>query len=192
MTKYVLLGGVIHNALDGGKSFVDEIVKDINHRPVKILDCIFARPKEDWDKRFLIDKGFLNQHLKECEIELASPEKFIDQIKKSDIIFFQGGVPHQLMNVLGRIDGWINELNGKVVVASSGGADALVKYYGVGKTGRVGEGLGLLSIKLIPHWKSNYAEDAVDWDRLFEKLKLHGEDLEIFALREGEFRVIEK
>ena len=193
MTKYILVGGYIHKAPDGGRAFCEEIVKGVSHNPVRILDCLFARPKDSWGERFQDDKEFFSKHITDCVVEIASPDNFIDQLQNSDILFFQGGIPRQLMELLNTVGDWRKELDGKVVVATSGGADALCKYYGVGKTLNVGEGLGLVPIKFIPHWKSDYHQTpSADWDILLEKLKSHKEDLDIVTLREGEFHVIEK
>lgn len=194
MTKFILIGGHIYKASDGGKAFCDEVVKGIEHRPVKILDCLFARDPGDWEKRFEEDKEFFAQHIDHFLFELAIPEHFLDQVRDADVIFFQGGYPANLLALL-RVSGdWTMELDGKVVIGSSGGADALCKYYGVGKTGRIGEGLGLLPIKFIPHWKSDSysAGIDIDWDALHAKLKSHNEELEIVVATDGEFVVIEQ
>ena len=193
MIKYVLAGGSMHKALDGGKSFCEEVIKGISGKPVKILDCLFARDRSDWDGRLKDDQDFFSKNIKDFELELAIPGKFLEQVKNSDVVFFQGGVPRQLVSLLPVTDDWIKELQGKVLVGSSGGADVISKYYGVGKTGNIGEGLGLLPIKIIPHWKSDYDQElTINWDSLFEKLKAHKDDLEIVVLREGEFKIIEK
>lgn len=193
MTKYILIGGYIHKAQDGGKSFCEELTKGIQGRSIKILDCLFARDEDSWESRFMDDKDFFQNNLKNFEIELASPEKFIAQVKNSDVIFFQGGVPRKLMSHLDSDGDWKKELDGKILVGSSGGADAVVKYYGVGKTSNIGEGLGLLPIKFIPHWESlDYAEGTnIDWNALFEKLKSYKEYLEVVTVRDGEFVVFD-
>jgi len=193
MTKYVLIGGYIYKAQDGGKAFCQELVKGINNKTVKILDCLFARNQDYWDDRFQDDKKFFSKNLDNFKIELALPEKFIDQIKNSDVVFFQGGNPQQLIKILESVGDWNKELNGKTIVGSSGGADIISKYYGVIKSLSIGEGLGLLSIKFIPHWKSNYGQRTdEEMELLLEKLKLYKEDLETITLRDGEFVVIDK
>lgn len=192
MIKFILVGGHIHKNEDGGKSFCDEMIKGIE-RPVKILDCLFARDRDAWEKRFEEDRIFFSNNIGNFKIDLAIPEKFIEQINNSDVLFFQGGVPKQLMALLSTTGNWLEALDGKVLVGSSGGADTICKYYGVGKTSNIGEGLGLLPIKFIPHWKSEYAPGVdIDWDQLFKNLKSHGEDLEVVALKDGEFWVTNK
>lgn len=193
MIKYILIGGHIHKALDEGKAFCDELLNNNEGKQIKILDCLFARPQQEWDTKFQDDKSFFQKHLQNYEIKLAVPERFLEQIKESDVVFFQGGVPHQLMSIIETAGDWIKELDGKVLVGSSGGADAICKYYGVGKTSNIGEGLGLLPIKFIPHWKSDYVPGVIiDWDRLYENLKSYKEDLEVVTVREGEFVAIIK
>lgn len=191
MTKYILIGGQIHKADDGGKAFCEELIKNATNKPIKILDCLFGRAKEEWKEKFENDTDFFSKNLESFELALASPEKFIDQMKNSDVIFFQGGIPGMFMSILNTIPNWQNELEGKVLVGSSGGADTIVKYYGVGKTMNIGNGLGLLPIKFIPHWKSDYAKGLnIDWDMLLEELKFYKEKLETIVLKEGEFLVL--
>lgn len=191
MTKYILVGGYIHKAQDGGKAFCEEIVKDFTHKPVKILDCIFARPRDAWEETLKKDELFFSQYVADFTFEMADPDKFTEQVENSDVIFFQGGVPHQLMSILSRNEGWGKKLTDKVVAGTSGGADTLCRYYGVGKTLNIGKGLNLLPIKFIPHWKSDYGQGLeIDWDNLLKNLQNYKEDLEIITLAEGEFKIM--
>ena len=192
MTKYILIGGQIHRAADGGESFCTELKKNINNKPIRILNCLFARVKSDWDLKFKDDQNFFSKHLEDFELELAQPENFIEQVKNSDVIFFQGGKPKILMSQLDLNTDWAKEFSGKVIVGSSGGADALVKYYGVGKTSNIGEGLGLIPIKFIPHFKSTQYQGNLDinWDELYNKLDSYKEKLELVTVTDGEFVVV--
>jgi hypothetical protein len=183
---FILLGGRIYSAKDGGKAFCDEILQRVTSRPVRVLDCLFARPESEWVERFGEDGKFFEQHSSEFEITLAKSGMFVEQVENADVVFFQGGIPKVLIGALEKEDGWREALQDKIVVGSSGGADVLCQYYGVGKTGRVGEGLGLIPVKFIPHWKN---DESFDWDTLLENLKNYGEDLETVVLREGEFKV---
>lgn len=186
---FILIGGRIYSAPDKGKAFCDEILTRVSGRPVKILDCIFARPESDWEERFQMDKDFFQTHSVQFQITLAGQGMFVHQVKNADVIFFQGGIPKVLIEALEKEVGWREALQDKIVVGSSGGADVLCQYYGVGKTGRFdGEGLGLIPVKFIPHWEN---DDSVDWDTLLENLKNHKEDLEIIVLREGEFKIFD-
>ena len=193
MTKYILLGGLIRKAEDGGKAFCEELTKDISHKPVRILNCLFARDEKDWESVHEENRKFLERNISDFEVELALPEKFVEQMKNADIIFFQGGIPEKLISQLNTFSDWKKELEQKVVAASSSGADALCKYYASGKTQTIKEGLGILDIKFIPHWKSDYGEGLViEWDSLLTKLQAHRESLNVLTVRDTEFVVIEK
>jgi len=192
MTKYILIGGYIHKAADGGKAFFKELVKGFgNDKPVVILNCLFARSRDSWENKLQENKEFFSRYIDNFEIVLADPEKFTEQVKSSDVIFLQGGFTGPLIDGLSKDRGWIKCLDGKTVAGSSAGGDAIAKYYSVLKTSRVGDGLGLLPIKFIPHWKSDYSDDEVrdiDWEAELEKMKGYKEDLPIYTLTEGEFK----
>jgi len=189
MTKYILVGGYIYKAADGGKAFCEEMVKGLDsNKPVRILDSMFARTEDSWLAKFEEDKIFFSKFIPNAELVLAQVENFLEQLKDSDVVFFQGGVPFELISKLDLTGDWKSQLDRKVIVGTSGSADTFVKYYGVGKTGRIGEGLGIILIKFIPHWKSDYAPN-IDWDSLLENLKSYKEDLPIHTLKEGEFVV---
>jgi len=191
-TRYILAGGYLHKAPDAsGEAFCRELAKGIAKKPVRILDCLFARTEDSWEEKYKEDQMFFAKHLEDFELELADPKKFTEQVRNSDVIFFQGGTPRQLISLLDLDGGWRKELDGKVLAGSSGGADALCKYYGVGKTHRVGEGMGLLPVKCIPHWKSDYSDHPVEWDALLRELKEYKEDLPVYTIPEGEYVVIE-
>ena len=192
MIKYILVGGYVHKAKDEGKAFCEELINGINKKPVKILDCMFARKKEDWQDSIDRDRIFFSKFIKDFELELADPNNFTEQVKNSDVIYLRGGCTSPLMETLSKDISWVKELDGKVLAGTSAGADAIAKYYTVLKTHRVGDGLGLLPIKFIPHWKSDYSDEEVrdiDWDSELEKLKNYKEDLTVYTLTEGEFKI---
>jgi len=192
-TKYILVGGYRAKASDGGKAFVEELVKGFDE-PVKILVCLFARPRETWNTAFLEDKEFFAAQLsqKRIEIVLADPKKFTGQVKYADVIYLHGGDTEQLVTALNADGEWKQELGDKTLAGSSAGADAIAKYYYGLDAQKVGEGLGLLQIKMIPHYRSNYNAPNIDWNKAYSELKDYKEDLPLIALKEGEFKVIEK
>lgn len=194
MTKYILAGGFIYKALDGGKAFVEELVKDITDKPVKVLDCLFAQPKEVWQEKFEGDKEYFSKFISDFELELADEEKFVQQVQNSDVIYLRGGHTQQLFKLLTKNIDWINYLDGKTLAGTSAGGEVIAQHYHVLKSGRTGDGLGLLQIKFIPHWKSDFSDEytdkVIDWDKTIEELKNYKEDLEILTLKEGEFKVL--
>lgn len=194
MIKYILVGGYVHKAQDGGRAFCNELVRNIDKKPVRILDCMFARKLDSWQESIERDKIFFSKFIKNFELKLADPDNFTKQVKNSDIIYLRGGYTSPLLESLKKDISWVKELDGKVLAGTSAGADAIAKYYCVLKTHRVGDGLGLLPIKFIPHWKSDYSGDEVrdiDWDSELKKLKEYKENLLIYTLAEGEYKIFE-
>ena len=191
MTKYILVGGYIQNAEDKGKAFCEELVKDIRvYRPVKILDCMFARPMDSWQEKLVEDQVMFSGFITNFELILADPDKFEEQVKESDAILLRGGETDVLLDILRRIPNWTKELDNKTIAGTSAGAMALVMYSHALEKNELIQGLGILNIKMIAHWKSKIYD--VDWDKAHEELKKYKEDLPIYALKEGEFVVIEK
>jgi peptidase E len=195
MTKYILVGGYVHKALDGGKAFCEELIKGFKNKPVKILDCMFARKIEAWDETLERDQVFFKKFVKDFELELADPNNFTEQVKHSDIIYLRGGHTQLLMELLSKNLDWTKELNGKVLAGTSAGGDVIAKYYTVLKTKRIGEGLSLLPIKFIPHWDSDYSDEEasnINWKEELNKIKHYKEDLPIYTLKEGQFKVFDQ
>ena len=62
MKKFILVGGYPHKAIDGGRALCEELVEGFSE-PIKLLDCFFARPQEDWEKAFQQDKEFFTRNL---------------------------------------------------------------------------------------------------------------------------------
>jgi hypothetical protein len=86
---------------------------------------------------------------------------------------------------------WINFLEGKTVAGTSAGGDALSRYYYGLDDKEMREGLGLVPLKFIPHFKSDYHGWEFDWDKAYNELKAYKEDLPILALAEGQFEIRE-
>ncbi len=190
MTKFILVGGYVHKAKDGGLSFCKEMVSGLgNNRRIKILDCMFARPKESWKNKFNEDKVYLSKFIDNFELELADTDKFTEQIKLSDVIFFRGGDTYMLWNILNTNGDWLKNLENKCVVGTSAGAEVISKYAYNLDTSKIDEYSGLLPIKFIPHWKSDYNSPNINWDDAKEQLDNYKEKIEIITLSEGEFKV---
>lgn len=191
MTKYILVGGYPHRAADGGKAFAEELVKGCT-QPVKILDCLFARPQEKWPAAFEQDKEFFGRHLPDTkiEIELADPKNFIDQVKWADAVYIRGGQNELLLIELLKQSPNLKEaLEGKTFAGSSAGANAISKYYYGLDDLTFEKGLGLLQIKIIVHWQSNYNAPNINWDEASTGMKAYGDTSPLYTLKEGEFVV---
>lgn len=95
-----------------------------------------------------------------------------------------------LLDTLNRIPDWTRYIEGKTIAGTSAGADMLAKYaYGLDRL-VVLDCLGILPLKFIPHWQSDYNAPNINWHKAYQELKEYKEDLEIVTLKEGEFKVI--
>lgn len=189
--KYILVGGYPQRASDGGKAFAEELIKGYSE-PVKILECLFARPKDNWETAFAQDKEFFTKHLpdKKLEFRMADPKQFKEQVEWADAIYIRGGASEAVLLALANQGaGWEKELDGKTLAGSSAGAHAIAKYYYGLDDLKIGEGLGLLPLKIIVHYRSNYNAPNIDWDEAEIELKQYKEDLSILKLAEGQFEV---
>jgi peptidase E len=190
MTKYILIGGYLQKASDGGQAFVEEFVKDFQDRTtVRVLDCIFADPVQA-EVKFQEDKERMSKFVPNLQMELADPKNFLEQVRVSDAIFFRGGDTDTLISTLKECGDWVSSLEGKTVAGTSAGAMALAKYSHALIKDRLTEGLGLVPVKVIAHWKSEIYE--VDWEQALENLTNHKEDLPVYTLKEGEYVVLEQ
>lgn len=176
MTKYILNSGGAKNYPDLAKKFLAEIVKNLGNNP-RFLICYFAQPREDWDKKFSEDKEGRFKMFPEGVIpvfELAFPETFEEQIKNSDVVYIHGGDDYLLQY-------WLRQFNipkiweGKIIATSSAGSDALSKYFWTCDLRKCVDGLAILPIKFLPHYKSSYgSEDSrghIDWNKALQELK---------------------
>jgi len=198
MTKYILNSGGSRNNLAKTDKFHKEIVHGLGQSP-KILLCFFATDRQLWEEKFA---DYAERFLASMDenvrpkLELAFPEKFVDQVKNNDIIIIYGGDDRLLLS-------WLRKYNlpeiwtSKVVAGSSAGSDVLVKQFWTCDYRQIMDGLGIVPIKFIPHYKSTYGQDdprgPIDWERAYQDLADYGDkSLPIHALEEGEFIVIEK
>ena len=199
MTKYVLNSGGLKNQPGRSKKFLAEIVKGLGDKP-KILVCLFAQPREDWETKFQqYYDGFFKMMPNgvKAGFSLAMPNTFEDQVAVSDIIYFHGGDDHLLKYWMSKFD--IPRLwEGKVVAGSSAGSDFLCKSHWSCDWRQCLDGLGILPIKFLPHLNSDFGDDdpirgSIDWDKAKIELENYGDkSLPVYALEEGEFVIIEK
>lgn len=197
MTRYILNSGGAHRYSEKFKAFVDDILKGLGNSP-RVLYCFFARPREDWEGVYTAyshEFASLVPETVKPVFELAFPDTFENQIKNSDVVSFSGGDDHLLLYWLKQFDVpriW----EGKVVATNSASSDALAAHFFTCDWRKCMDGLGIVPIKFIPHFESDYGagdpRGPLDWSKAYEELKLFGDQsLPIHALHEGEYVVFE-
>lgn len=198
MTKYILNSGNAKKDPKLAKKFFGEIVKGLGKNP-KLLICCFAQPRENWEKKFLEDKKNAPELFPEGItplFNLAFPSTFEQQIKDSDAVFIHGGDDHLILFWFKKFD-IPNIWKGKIIATSSAGSDVLSKNFWTCDWRQNMDGLGILPIKFLPHYKSSYGNDdprgRIDWEKAYKELQEYGDKtLPIHALKEGEYVVIEQ
>jgi hypothetical protein len=127
--------------------------------------------------------------------EMAMPDKFEEQCANSEIVWIKGGDDILLQF-------WLKQFKpaeiwqGKVVAVSSASSDAVVKHFWTGDWRGLMNGLGLVPIKFIAHYKSSYGNDdprgPIDWEAAKKELAGYGDpNLPIYTLEEGDYVVFE-
>ncbi len=198
MTKYVVNSGNVDGNEIKAKKFFAEVFKDIGKEP-KILLCFFAIGRQYWETKFEEKSELLtpfiptNTHAK---FFMAMPDDFEKQCSDSDVIYIQGGDDHLVQYWLGKFD--LPKIwDGKVIATSSASSHALSKQYWTCDWRKCNEGLGILPIKFLAHFKSEYGTSdprgPIDWDKARKELEEFGDkSLQIYALEEGDFEIFEK
>ncbi len=180
-TKFILHGGFTPKNEDEDLSdFYKEILKDTPEK-VNILIVPFAKDTERIVPTTIRVTNEFNQNRgqKKLEFKVANEGSFIEQIKSTDIIYFQGGTTLKILEILKRLPSFKDLLTGKIVAGESAGMNVLAKYFFSPSANDVFEGLGILPIKTIPHYKEEYKN-------VFKDVGL---DLESVYLKEYEYKV---
>jgi len=195
MTKYILNSGGLGNHPEKAKIFFNEIISSLGNNP-KILFCFFAEKRENWEEKFtLYKKDFESKISTKPIIDLAFPDSFEKQIKESDAISIYGGDDHLIQYWLRRFD--LPKLwEGKVVATNSASSHALAKHFWTCDWRECMDGLGILPIKFLAHFKSDFGVNdprgPIDWDNAYKELEKYGDkSLPIYALEEGDYKVFE-
>lgn len=183
-TKFILHGGFTPgNQQENNSDFYKEILKDAPEK-VKVLIVPFAKDPERIPITTERVKGEFNaiKNGKEIDFEVANEESFLEQIKSTDIIYFQGGTTLKLLGVLKKFPEMKDLLAGKTIAGESAGANVFGRFFYSPSANVVSEGLGILPLKIIPHYKEEYKD-------IFKDIN---QDLESLILKEYEYKVIEK
>lgn len=198
MTKYILNSGSAKKYPEKERAFIDEILRDLPKK-VRVLYCFFSQARERWETKYCAYQERFSElagEEHELAFDLAFPDTFEEQVAKSDVVLIQGGDDYLLQLWLKQFD--LEEIfKDKVIAASSAGSDALVSYFWTCDWRKCLDGMGIIPVKIIPHFKSEYGKDdprgEIDWELAKEELKEYGDkQMKVYALKEGEFIVFKK
>lgn len=180
-TKIVLYGGFNPTKEgDGNADFSREILREASENP-KILIVPFSKePDRVVPTAERVTKELNAQKWQQKIVtEIATEEDFVNQLQSAEIIYLQGGSSAKLISALKNYPDFEALIKGKIVAGDSGGANVLSKFYYSPSSDSVSEGLGILPIKMIPHYKEEYKD----------KFGTNGAGLEEVFLSEQALRV---
>lgn len=198
MTKFILNSGAVLKYPELAKKFFLEVFKGLNPSP-NLLICAFATPRENWEQKFAEYKVMLPKLLSghfTPNLELAFPATFIEQSRKADAIYCMGGDDNLVQYWLSKFD--LPKIwDGKVVATNSASSHAMSKHFWTCDWRQTMNGLGVLPIKFLAHFESDFGNDdprgPIDWHKALEELKKYGDtSLPVYSPREGEFVVFEE
>lgn len=198
MTKYVLNSGGIKRQPSLKKRFHQELVNGLGNSP-KFLLCNFAQGREYWEVKFQGYSDSIAEDMPEGIkpfFELAMPANFTEQCKEADVIYIHGGDDHLLQYWMKQFD-YKALFKDKVVAGNSAGSDMLATHHWTCDWRACADGLGILPIKFIPHYQSDFGDadprGPIDWQKAYNELAAYGDaSLPIHALKEGEYIVMEQ
>ena len=180
-TKFILHGGFTPGKQDeDNREFYSEILKDSPEKPKILLVC-FAKDEERVIPATTKVMAEFNKNKGQNELffEVASEGSFVKQVESADIVYLHGGISLKLLDVLKRYPHLGELFKGKIIAGESAGANVLGQVFYSPSSDSVSEGLGLLPVKVIPHYSEQYKE----------KLDNIKPELETLALPEYQFKV---
>ncbi|HMO78399.1 MAG TPA: Type 1 glutamine amidotransferase-like domain-containing protein [Candidatus Paceibacterota bacterium] len=181
-TKFILHGGFNPGQTNEDNSdFYKEILRDAPEGS-RILLVPFAKDTHRIPSATEKVAFEFNKQNKNITVEVADEQNFIQQLKFADIAYFHGGASLKLLEALKKYLNLEDSLCGKIIAGESAGANVWSKFFYSPKADVVSEGLGILPIKMIPHYKKEYAG----------RLDKVGPDLEPLLLFEYHFKVFYK
>lgn len=182
-TKYILHGGSAQHINEENDKFFKEILKETSDN-LNILLVHFAGSPE----RAELNKQIDTEHFvrvkggKKLHFEIAEEDTFLNQIKKADIVYFGGRTTVKLLETLKKYHNLEKYFLGKVIAGESAGSNFLCTYCYSKSGGGVVRCLGILPLKMIPHYE--------DKNKKYKKeLENIGKDVEFLALSNYQFKV---
>lgn len=172
-TKFILHGGFTTGQKQENDKFTKEILKD-TPKETTILLVYFAKELDGIPKNKEEDINQFNKNKgdKELLFIIANEESFEDQIKESDIIYLHGGRSLKILGIIKKYTNLSELFEGKIVAGDSAGANVLAKAFYSLTSDTISEGIGLLSIKLIPHYEEKNKNKLDDIYPELETLRL--------------------
>lgn len=178
---------ILHGGFTPGEALVNDALfsEILRHAPqkAKVLLVYFAKEADRVIKNLNEDLVQFdhNRNGKDISFEVAEIEKFEEQVKRADVVYFHGGKTDPILKALKPFTNLAEILKGKVVAGDSAGANVLCAAFYSMSIGP-GEGYGVVLVKVICH----YLEENE------HKLDHIRPDVELVRLKEYEMKVLQQ
>jgi len=186
MTKYILHGGNTRVPSPDNESFFREMTLGIKGKALVLLNY-FSREEKEFPELFEQDKKRILEYSesKDLEFEIAKEDVFEEQLKRAKVMYMRGGKTKKLLEKMKKLDSPEELFAGKIIVGSSAGAYVLSKYYWKHEEGEIGQGLGILNLKVYCHY---HPEDL----SVLGKMTQFEKDIPLLVLPEGKWQIFYK
>lgn len=189
--------------LVGGNEFADPVFGSNLSREVRqmapcprLLNCYFATEKSRWPEKQEQMQEWCDKNFPEVkDSQIALPDVFFDQISQSDVIYLHGGDTVRLIEALRALGIGRQTFQGKIVIGSSAGANALTTNAWSSLTQKPRKGMGLVNLNVMVHYGAPLVGEIrrtmEDWkkeEQQFRELVVGEEP--IIHLSEGKFIVV--
>ncbi len=184
-TKYILHGGFnkIRGPVHQNDEFFNEILKDTPNE-VKLLLVYFAEREEMIEARIEQDKGEFtkNSGSKRIDFRVTSEETFEADCTWADAIYLHGGKTTKLMEALKKFPDMKKLLSNRTIAGDSAGANVLAEFFYSKNSKEIGEGFGILPIKIVVHYQDGVLNPLSEVEPELETLFLHEYETKVFYL----------
>lgn len=195
MTTYILAGGADRSH----SSFMEDVARVVSMKVAKprVLGVWFSGDEERASRRFPEFRDYILSHFPTgSNYERAEHDRFLDQVERSDVIYFHGGSSAALMSAMERYGSIEAVMKDKIVIGSSAGAAYLADYYWSPTRYEIGRGSSTLDVAVVAHYGSpGFNEMTFEpgyWERAAKLVREASGKDEVLLLPEGTFAVIEK
>lgn len=191
LTRFILHGGRPSQGLEQDQEFSKEFLRLMPARP-KMLFNYFSRDLSRWQESFAHDQERIQVAVKdfpsitEVDYQLATEDKFLEQLRWCDLVYFKGGMEPDLQARMAKFPEWLELVRGKTVAASSAGVYFLSEYFYSNDNDRLYKGEGILKLKSYCH----YDPEQEIANRALKALAETGDTLPILALPESRYVII--
>lgn len=182
-TKFILHGGFTpKKEEEDNEDFYKEILRDTPEK-VRILIVPFAKDIERiaTSTKKVMAEFDKNKQQQKLDFEIANEKSFTKQLKLADVVYFQGGVTLKLLGILKKFHDLSTLLDGKIIAGESAGANVFGKFFFSPSANNTFEGLGIIPIKIVPHYSEKYKD-------VFKNIE---PNLENLFLKEYEYKVLQ-